>query len=308
MPTYGEGFLDAETADYINNAQDTELLSLHRQLSSQVFSQVTRMGMDQKKVANSFDREVGNRMFFLQDGSDLTKQSKKSLEVAQRRARSQSESIFRRRTDFAATASAVNYARSISTVLQNRGVAVSTGRLEEVARQVAQSRQVRFGTTRDKLIEGVMRRHDERLQKLIKEQTGGDQPAVDRRLNAQDRIQSAGAVGIYGTPTKGGSLLKDMGRVLASEALADTYDTGREILKVTGLQFGYRRGVGGRSSGGRADVCDDLNTAVFDGIHEMLRASGFEPADLDLRGLYPVNAIPDYPHAFCRCWIEPLFA
>jgi len=296
--------LDAATAEYLQNAPDQQLLQLHRAVVSQVLFQVTRMGLEQRKLTNGFDREMNNRMFFRGDGSDLTATSKRSMDVITRRTGAKTQTLLRRRTDFAAANASVSYARTLAQVLEDRGYPVTTSRFESIARKVTKAHQERFGTTREALVRSVTRRHDARLKRLIAEQTGGlARDQGDRRLAAQSRIQAAGATGMYGPETKGGSILKDMGRIVATEALADVYDTSRELIASAGLGFVYRRGFGTA----RRCSCDALNTASYPGIGSLLHSAGIDSSGIDFRGLYPIDAAPEYPHASCKCFLEPMF-
>jgi hypothetical protein len=101
-------------------------------------------------------------------------------------------------------------------------------------------------------------------------------------------------------------MLRDMTRVFVSDAVRKAADADAEVMALAGVGFAYRRLSERHVFRGGLEVCEELNVARYPGISALLRKSGIDPSDVDKRGLYPLEDLPELPHPACGCFIEPL--
>lgn len=189
-------------------------------------------------------------------------------------------------------------ADATATFLRRKGYTVSARAAKTAADTVA---------AEDARFHGATAR--QRVQRIGKEQISRVAGVLDAsRGNARDRehLLEHGAAPVGGPRTPGGSMLKSLTRVLVGEAFRKAAEVDAAVMSVAGVGFAYRRLSADHEFLAKIEICEELNVDVYPGIRELLRAEGIDPGDVDLRGLYPINDLPDFPHPFCRCFLEPL--
>ena len=100
----------------------------------------------------------------------------------------------------------------------------------------------------------------------------------------------------------GGSNYKYNERILVSEYNRAKQEASREIMKELGL-------LGRWTLSSRHkiyDICDEFAERTGEQASKLLASLNISIFELDPRGVYTADELPDYPHPYCQCSIEPV--
>lgn len=108
------------------------------------------------------------------------------------------------------------------------------------------------------------------------------------------------------TPIAGGSAAKKLQRLLVAEESRLANEVERRVFQASGVNFGYWRLSPLHKWYGGNEICEILASNEDPRVSEMLARSGRALSKVPLKGLYSLNRWPDYPHPYCKCYLEPL--
>lgn len=104
------------------------------------------------------------------------------------------------------------------------------------------------------------------------------------------------------TPVAGGSLSKDMMRLVASEETRLSNEIELRVLRSSGIELAHWRLSASHPWYGGQEICELHASQVNIGLEYTLRDTEF--SDVPLEGLYRLSQWPSYPHPWCRCFPE----
>ena len=100
----------------------------------------------------------------------------------------------------------------------------------------------------------------------------------------------------------GGSNYKYNERILVSEYNRAKQEASREIMKELGLLGRWTL----NSRHKIYDICDEFAEKTGEQASKLLASLNVSIFELDPRGVYTADELPDYPHPYCQCSIEPV--
>ena len=273
-----------------------------------IVSQTDRLGTDQDKIARTLDADLFRRVKYRRDGMGITQRSEKDTGVAIRRAAEASSDGFQRRVERQVSLSTQAAARGIASRLGEAGLVPPTrSAMQRIARDIAQDTTPFFGKTVDERVAFVRAKTEERLWSKVREQLGGPQrTALERQQALRVEAGKVMTLGTGGPNLEGGSTRRDMERILVAEAMRKVVKTDEAVMRHVGVKFVYWRLSPAHPRYRKLEVCEAHAMRVDASLVGDLRTAGFDPTKLDLHGLWRIDDLPDYPHAFCKCWREPL--
>ncbi len=104
------------------------------------------------------------------------------------------------------------------------------------------------------------------------------------------------------TPVAGGSISKDMMRLIASEETRLSNEVELRVLRTSGIDLAHWRLSGSHPWYGGQEICELHATRVNMSLQYELRL--MNAGDVALEGLYRLGDWPSYPHPWCRCFPE----
>lgn len=309
MPRFEDGpaLSPEELSDLLTKGNPVDRAASTSRFTS-VSAQVVRLGDVQVRAARRLDETLGRVLEYRVDGRALTKESERAVTKAIADFASEVVDAYAVRLGRELALSSQSAGRSISRRLVERGYAPPRpGTVERLARDVSRENVTRFGKTPAQRLDDMEARAAQRVWRAITKELGGaPRSRVDRAAAARAAVRDVVSAGTGVRAAIGGSIRRDMDRLLVSEAGARTRETERQVMLTAGVGFAWWRLSATHPPYKKLEICEFYASRVLEGIETRLVAAGVEPASVDLDGLLPLDSVPEHPHPFCRCWLEPL--
>lgn len=158
-------------------------------------------------------------------------------------------------------------------------------------------------TYRDRL-KAIQMRHEREMVASIRKsyRNGNAQGAIRREMSLRLTNNSVGVR----TPVSGGSVSKQVSRMMVAEEARISQETEKKILEAHDIEFAYWRLSPDHKWEG-SEICEVLASTVGQGVRAALsRSTSTSTSTVILEGLYLVSEWPDYPHPYCKCHMEPV--
>jgi hypothetical protein len=282
---------------YLSGATDKTLAGLRRAYRVEIISQVSRLVSEQTTLANKLDRRIATALVYRKDGT-LTAASRRRVERAIQSMVDDALAKFADRLDITVSKGTRANAEATAKFLERKGFDVDRAKVKSIATKVADADKKFYGATTKQRVKSIGKKQIARVTEVLDSTRGNDK---DR-----DKIFDRAASPLGGDRTPAGSMLRDMTRVFVADAVRKAVDADTQVMTESGVEFAYRRLSDLHIFRDRVEFCEELNMAVYPGIRTLLRRAGIDSSGVDLEGLYPVDDVPELPHASCMCFLEPL--
>lgn len=289
--------LTAAEQRYLEGARDQSLVRLRRAYREEIVAQISRLTADQTKLANQLDRRIASVLVYRKNGT-LTPSSRREVDRAVEQMVDEALGKFAARLDLAVHNGTRASADATAKFLERKGLSVNRAAARDIASKVAWADKKFYGATTRQRVKRIGKSQVVRVDAVLDTARGEER---DR-----ERILERAATPVGGPRTPGGSMLKEMTRVFVVDAVRKANEADTGVMIAAGVGFAYRRLSDVHEFRGGSEVCEQLNIDVYSGIRGQLRAAGIDPSEVDLRGLYPLTDLPEFPHAGCACTWEPL--
>jgi hypothetical protein len=153
---------------------------------------------------------------------------------------------------------------------------------------------------RDRLKMIRMRHERELLGSLRASYKSGDALA---RISKEAKLRlTSNTIGVK-VRVSGGSVAKQVSRVMVAEEARISHEIERRILVVHNVEYGYWRLSPDHKWENGSEICEVLAVGTGEGVLRSLREGESRPVILE--GLYRLDEWPEYPHPYCKCHLEP---
>lgn len=160
------------------------------------------------------------------------------------------------------------------------------------------------GLTYHDRLTAIRMRHEREMVASLRRSygSGNAQEAIKRDMSLRLTSNRAGVR----TPVSGGSVSKQVSRIMVAEEARISQETEKKILEAHDIEFAYWR-LSPDHLPGKCGACERLSMEVGDGVRAALRRStSTSTSTVVLEGLYLVSRWPEYPHPYCKCHMEPV--
>lgn len=149
----------------------------------------------------------------------------------------------------------------------------------------------------------IRRRHEKEMLKTLR--------ASYARGDAMGRIErdfkvrlTNNKVGVR-SPVSGGSVSKQVSRVMVAEEARISQETEKRVLKAHGIEYAYWRLSPDHRWENGAEICEQIAAGTGVGVRASITRSTSTSKPIVMEGLYKVESWPEYPHPYCKCHMEP---
>jgi len=158
-------------------------------------------------------------------------------------------------------------------------------------------------TYRDRLRIIQMRHEREMVASIRKSYRNGNARDVIKREMSLRLADNR--VGVR-TSVSGGSVSKQVSRLMVAEEARISQETEKKILEAHDIELAYWR-LSSDHLPGKCEACERLSVEIGQGVRTVLRRStSTSTSTVILEGLYLVSEWPEYPHPYCKCHMDPV--
>jgi hypothetical protein len=153
-------------------------------------------------------------------------------------------------------------------------------------------------------LKAIRMRHEREMVASIRKsyRNGNASEVIRREMSSRLTNNKAGVR----TLVSGGSVSKQVSRIMVAEEARISQETEKKILKAHNIELAYWR-LSPEHLPGKCEVCERFAAGVGQGVRAALRKStSTSTSTVVLEGLYLVSEWPDYPHPYCKCHMEPV--
>jgi hypothetical protein len=289
--------LTAAEKRYLSGAGDKQLAKLRLAYRKEIIAQLSRLTAEQSALANRLDRRIATALVYRKDGT-LTATSRRAVDRAVEDMVDDAMRKFADRLDVAVSKGTKLSADATRKFLEKKGFDVDAADAKRLASKIADADAKFYGATTKQRVKTIGKKQIARVDAVLDSTRGNER---DR-----EKIIERATAPLGGDRTPAGSMIRDMTRVFVADAVRKANDADIAVMGDAGLEFAYRRLSAEHRFQDGIETCEQLNVDVYPGIRRLLRESGIDPSDVDLRGLYPLGDMPELPHPSCACFAEPL--